>query len=197
MKLQPTSPGGDINHQALINGDRHEFEKLVRRESPRLFRVILRIVKDEDEAESVMQEAYLQSYDRIEAFRGEAKFTTWLYAIAINLAKASLRVRKRYSNVEQSEIERMQMLSSDAAPLEGYQRADPHREAELEQRKRIVHKAIDRLPAGHRTILILRDIEELTTAEAAAVLNIREGTARVRLHRARQALRTVLDEYFH
>lgn len=186
-----------VNVPALLDGNRREFDKLVRQESPRLFRVILRIVRDEDEAESVMQEAYLQTYKRLSTFRGDSKFTTWLYAIAINLAKASLRKRKRYSIYEQEEIERLQPRFSGGDYVETYDRWDPHRLAELEQRKRLVHDAIARLPPDHRTIIILRDIEELSTAETAAILNITEGTARVRLHRARQALRTILDGHFH
>ena len=187
----------DVNLCALLNGNRREFEKLVRRESPRLFRVIVRIVKDQDEAESVMQEAYLQTYKRLATFRGDSKFTTWLYAIAINLAKAALRKRKRFSTYEQEEIDRMQPGFSNGFYTETYDRWDPLRVAELRQRKRIVHDAIAQLPPDHRTIIVLRDIEELSTAEAAAILNIKEGTARVRLHRARQALRSVLDGHLH
>lgn len=186
-----------VDLPALLGGNRREFEKLVRRESPRLYRVILRIVKNSDEAESVMQEAYLQAYKRLATFRGDAKFTTWLYAIAINLAKASIRKRKRFSSYEQEQIERMQPRFSRGFHVESYDRWNPHRLAELEQRKRIVHDAISKLPPDHRAIIVLRDIEELSTAEAAAVLDIKEGTARVRLHRARQALRSVLDAYFH
>lgn len=185
----------DIN--LLLAGNRREFEKLVRRESPRLYRVIVRIVGDPDEAESIMQEAYLQSYKRLGTFRGDSRFTTWLYAIAINLAKATLRKRKRFSSYQQDEIERMQPHVTNGFFTETHDRWDPHRIAELEQRRQIVHDAIDQLPPDHRTIIVLRDIEELSTAEAAAILDIAEGTARVRLHRARQALRSVLDGYFH
>jgi RNA polymerase sigma-70 factor (ECF subfamily) len=186
----------EIDLEALLSGDAHEFEKLVRQESPRLFRVILRIVRDENEAESVMQEAYLQAYKRLGTFRRESKFTTWLYAIAINLAKAALRKSLRYTSLQGEDIDRLQPTFVDGHYIDSFETWRPDKVTELEDRKRIVQEAIDRLPPDYRAIVILRDIEELSTAEAAAMLNITEGAARVRLHRARQALRTILDGYF-
>ena len=87
-KYKPTTP---VDTEAVLRGDQKAFERLVHQESPRLFRVIVRIVKDEDEARSVMQETFLQAYQRLHSFRRESKLTTWLYAIGINLARASLR----------------------------------------------------------------------------------------------------------
>jgi RNA polymerase sigma-70 factor (ECF subfamily) len=186
----------EVDLERLLQGDRQEFGKMVQAESPRLFRVMARMLGDEDEAESVMQEAFLQAYRRLETFRGEASFTTWLYAIAINLARASLRSRKRLSTYAEEDIERMQPAFVDGAYTESFEAWDPSKTAEREQRREIVHEAIDRLPPDYRTIVILRDIEELSTAEAAAILDITEGAARVRLHRARNALRSILDAYF-
>lgn len=190
------NPAEEIDLDALLDGDQEEFEKLVRKESPRLFRVIVRVVGDENEAESVMQETYLQAYQRLDTFRRESKFTTWLYAIGINLARASLRKSKRLSVLEEADIDRMQPTFSKGMYVESFQSWNPQKMAEISDRKRIVHDAIDQLPPDYRSIVILRDIEELSTAEAAAILNITEGAARVRLHRARQALRQLLDEHF-
>jgi len=186
----------DIDVDALLDGDRHEFEKVVHRESPRLFRVIRRIVRDDDEAESIMQETYLQAYRRLGSFRRESKFATWLYAIGINLARAALKKSSRYSTLEEGDIDRLQPSFNRGMYIEGFESWNPQKIAEIQDRKRIVHHAIDQLPADYRTIIILRDIEELSTAEVAAMLNVSEGAARVRLHRARQALRQILDEYF-
>lgn len=185
-----------VDLAALLEGDEREFEKIVRRESPRLFRVIRRIVPDDDEAENVMQETFLQAYRRLDSFRRESKFTTWLYAIAINIARASLRKSRRYSALEEADIERLQPAFDRGMYTGGFDSWNPQRIAEKQDRKHIVHKAIDQLPLDYREVVILRDIEELSTAEAAALLNISEGAARVRLHRARQALRHILDEYF-
>ena len=185
-----------VDIEALLSGDHREFEKMVRAESPRLFRIILRIVRDENEAESVMQEAFLQAFMRLQSFRREAKFSTWLYAIAINLAKGSLRKSMKVTQLQEEDIDRLQPTFVDGHYVESYESWKPDKVAELEDRKRIVHEGIDRLPEDYRSIVILRDIEELPTAEAAAILNISEGAARVRLHRARQALRAILDGYF-
>lgn len=188
------SPEFDL--EALLRGDRDEFEKVVHRESPRLFRVIRRIVRDDDEAENVMQEAYLQAYRTLDRFRGESKFTTWLYAIAINLARAALRKSRRFSTLESVDVDRLQPHFSRGMYVESFDSWNPQKLAERQDRKRIVREAIDRLPPDYRAIVTLRDIEELSTSEAAAMLNISEGAARVRLHRARQALRKLLDEHF-
>lgn len=185
-----------INLDALLGGDKDEFEKLVLQESPRLFRVIMRLVRDETEAESIMQETYLQAFRRLHSFRQESKFTTWLYAIAINLSRGFLRKASRYKPLEEEEIERLQPSFVDGHYLETYETWKPDAYTEREDNRRIVHEAIERLPPDYRAIIVLRDIEELPTAEAAAILNITEGAARVRLHRARQALRTILNGYF-
>lgn len=202
MDVQPNIPAkpppadeGELDLEALLAGNREEFEKLVRAESPRLYRIILRIVGDAAEAESVMQETYLQAYKRLSTFRRESKFTTWLYAIGINLARAALRKAKRTTRLDEADIERMQPTFSKGMYVETFDAWNPQKLAEREDLKRIVHQAIEKLPDDYKTIVILRDIEEHSTAEAAAVLNITEGAARVRLHRARQTLRHLLDEY--
>lgn len=186
----------NIDLDALLQGDRDEFEKVVRKESPRLFRIIRRIVRDDDEAESVMQDAYLQAYRTIDQFRRESKFTTWLYAIAINLARASLRKSRRFSPLDSVDVERLQPHFNRGMYVESFDSWSPQKLAERQDRKRIVRQAIERLPADYRAIVTLRDIEELSTSETAAILNISEGATRVRLHRARQALRKLLDEHF-
>lgn len=185
-----------IDLDALLGGDQAAFEQLVRQESPRLFRVIARIVQDEDEAQNVLQETFLQAYQRLHTFRGEAKITTWLYSIGINLARTSLRKAKRYDTLSEEDIERLQpdfRLGMYAGRHEAW---DPEQIAERNERRRLVREAVDRLPPDYRTAVVLRDLEELSTAEAARILDISEGALRVRLHRARQALRALLDEHF-
>jgi len=189
-------PSGEIDLDALLSGDAAAFEQIVQQESPRLFRMIMRIVQDEDEARSVMQETYLQAYKRLATFRRESKFSTWLYAIGLNLARASLRKSKRFDTLEEDAIDRLQPNFSNGMFSESVEAWNPQKMAELSERKHLVHKAIDQLPADYRTVLMLRDIEELSTSEVAQVLDISEGAVRVRLHRARQALRKLLDRHF-
>lgn len=186
----------DIDLEALLSGEHKAFEQLVRVESPRLFRVIMRIVRDEDEARNVMQETFLQAYQRRSTFRRESKLTTWLYAIGINLARAALRKKSRLTTLDEEEIDRLQPVFRKGTPTERYKTWNPEKLAEKKERKRLVHEAIDRLPVDYKMIVTLRDIEQMSTEETARILDISPGAARVRLHRARQALRTLLDEHF-
>ena len=193
--IQP-NPRLPIDLEALLRGDRTAFEQLVHQESPRLFRVIVRILKDEDEARSVMQETFLQAYQRLHSFRRESKLTTWLYAIGINLARASLRKTRRYDTLEEADIERLQPSFNKGMYAQKYEAWNPHRLAERSERQRLVRAAIEQLPSDYRLVVVLRDLEQLSTAEAARILEISEGALRVRLHRARQALRSLLEKHF-
>lgn len=198
-KNDPASVAGSpsaLDVEAILQGDRRAFEQLVRVESPRLFRVILRILRDEDEAQSVMQETFLQAYQRLDTFRGEAKLTTWLYAIGVNLARAALRKRRRYQTLEEGDIDGLQPQFTKGMFSQKPEVWNPQKVAEQSDRHRLVHEAIDQLPEDYRMVIVLRDIEELSTEEAAQVLGISNGAARVRLHRARHALRALLSKHF-
>ncbi len=180
----------------LLQGDHDAFEAMVRQESPRLFRMIARIVDDEEEAKNILQETFLQAYKRLDTFRGEAKITTWLYAIGINLARANRRKRKRVDPFLAEDLERLQPSFENRAWKILPKPWDPHKDIERSESIRIVREAIQRLPDGYKEIVTLRDIEEMDTSEVAKLLNISEGAVRVRLHRARNALRTLLTEYY-
>ena len=191
------SNGDKFDLEALLQGDHAAFEQLVVSESPRLFRVIVRILGDDDEAQSVLQETFLQAFQRLDTFRRESKLTTWLYAIGINLARASLRKTRRLSSLEDHDVERLQPVFARGMYTESYETWNPQRLAEKSERRRLVHDAIAKLPPDYRTVVVLRDIEEHSTEDVARMLNITGGAVRVRLHRARQALRTLLDSHFH
>lgn len=188
-------PGFDV--EALLAGDESAFEALVRQESGRLFRVIQRMVDDADEAENLVQETFLQAFERLASFRRESKFTTWLYAIGINLARASLRKSKRFVPLDEEAVDRLQPTFSGGSYSEPVETWDPQRYAEKTERVRLVRDAIDRLPTDYRTVILLRDIEEVDTDDVASMLGISNGAVRVRLHRARQALRSMLDGHLH
>lgn len=196
--MQPKSKdtSNNIDLDLLLAGDPTAFEQLVQQESPRLFRMIMRIVQDEDEAKSVMQETYLQAYKRLDTFRKESKFSTWLYAIGLNLARAALRKSRRFDALDDDKVERLQPSYANGMFADTLESWNPQKLAELSERKQLVHKAIAKLPTDYRTVLTLRDIEELSTTEVADTLDISEGAVRVRLHRARHALRNLLTEYF-
>jgi RNA polymerase sigma-70 factor (ECF subfamily) len=173
------------------------LNQLVRQESPRVFRCIARLIHDKDEAQSLTQETFLQALLNLDSFRGESKLSTWLCAIGINLARAALRKSKRYDVVGDAEIERLlPSFSASGGHSEVYAPWNPEKQAEKNERISHVHAAINRLPDDYRMVVILRDLEELSTAETAQILGISEGAVRVRLHRARQALRTLLHDFF-
>lgn len=194
LKTNVTSSELDID--ALLAGSPDEFEKLVRQESARLFRIIARLIGDDIEAESVLQETYLQAFLRLHTFRRESKFTTWLYAIGINLARAQKRKLSRTVPLDDQDIERMQPAFSRGMYRDKPESWDPQKIALKNERKKLVHEAIDLLPPDYRTVLLLRDIEENNTDDVALMLEISSGAVRVRLHRARQALKKLLDPHF-
>jgi len=194
VKTNVTSSELDID--ALLEGNPDEFEKLVRQESARLFRIIARLIGDDSEAESIMQETYLQAFQRLHTFRRESKFTTWLYAIGINLARAQRRKLSRTVPLGDQDIEQMQPTFSRGMYREQPESWDPQKIALKNERKSLVHEAIDKLPSDYRTVLLLRDIEEHSTDDVALMLEISSGAVRVRLHRARQALKKLLDPHF-
>jgi len=196
-KPAPFTKSRAFDLEALLGGDPKAFEQLVVSESPRLFRVIVRILGDDDEAQSVLQETYLQAFQRLHTFRRESKLTTWLYAIGINLARASLRKSRRLSSLEDHDVERMQPTFPRAMYSETFEMWDPQKLSELSERRQLVHKAIAKLPLDYRTVVILRDIEEHSTDEVAKILDISGGAVRVRLHRARQALRKLLASHIN
>jgi RNA polymerase sigma-70 factor, ECF subfamily len=180
----------------LRAGSDDAFETLVRTTSPRLLAVARRIVGSEDDARDVLQDAYLSAFRSLDRFAGDAKLSTWLHRIVVNMALMRLRTRRRRP---EEPIEPMLPAYLEDGhqvhqPVEWREGVDVLMErAEL---KAYVRAQIDRLPENYRTVLLLRDIEELNTPETANVMSISENAVKIRLHRARQALRALLDERF-
>ncbi len=181
--------------EALKARDPRALDRLVREESGRVYRCVGRFVRDEDEVRNLTQETFLQAIQNIDSFRGEAKVSTWLCSIAINLARAHLRKTRRYDVMAEEDLENLLptfgLLGHDS---ESYRDWHPEKFTEREERVSMVHQALERLPEDYRTIIVLRDLEELSTQEVAELIGSSEGAVRVRLHRARQALRKLLDK---
>jgi RNA polymerase sigma-70 factor (ECF subfamily) len=169
-------------------GDRLAFEELVRRHADRLYAVVLRFAADAEEAEEVTQEAFLRAWRSIDRFQRRSRFFTWLYRIGINEAKR--RAERRPSPGMVSSIE--------DAPIEDapdWSEA-PELRAEQGQLRRVLEDAVRALPIEYRVPLILRDVEGLSTQEAAEVMELGEAAFKSRLHRARLAVRRAVDQYF-
>jgi len=164
-------------------GETWLFEIIMRRYNQRLFRIIRSILKDENESEEVMQEAYVRAFEHLAQFAGRSKFSTWLTKIAVYEAYGRLKNRQRTSGFDDY-MEQL-MAASDRSPEE--------RTFDSEMRS-LLEIAVDSLPDDYRSVLMLRDIEGLSTAETAECLNISEENVKVRLFRARALLRKRLFE---
>ena len=163
------------------------FELLMRRHNQRVYRVVRSILRDVDEIEDVIQQAYLQAFTHLDQFGGNARWSTWVCRIAINEALARIRQRGRFVSIDAASEESMADFSK--APT-----SDPERTAAGREFGHLVERAIDGLPDIYRSVLILREVEEMTTEETAAVLDVEVDVIKTRLHRARAALRDAIED---
>ncbi len=179
----------------LRAGDPRAFEELVRAHGGRMLAVARRLVRNEEDARDAVQEAFLAAFRGLDGFAGGARIATWLHRIVVNAALMKLRSRRR--RPEESLDDLLPKFHDDGHALDAPARWSVSGADEVAARERaaLVREAIDRLPETYRTILVLRDIEELDTRDAAEALGITENAAKIRLHRARQALRTLLDPH--
>jgi RNA polymerase sigma-70 factor (ECF subfamily) len=192
----PAPAGPDPAERALIarlrEGDEAAYEEMVRSQMGRLLAVVRRILRDDDEARDVVQETFVAAFRALPSFAGDSRLSTWLHRIAVNAAL--MRLRRRSRAKEQSLEALLPRFEDDGHhAVEPVDWSTPHDAAELGQRRAIVRAAIDGLPETSRTVLLLRDVEELDTAEVAELLGITGNAVKIRVHRARQAVRTVLD----
>lgn len=181
--------------QRVASGDVQAFERLLRRFNRSLYRVARAIVKDDAEAEDVLQDAMIRAYRSMASFRGDARLSTWLVRIVANEALGRLRLRSRRGAVvplhpdapDLAEFE----VPADEAPMS--MRQDPERAAMRGEMRRLLEARIDALPDAFRVVFVLRALEELNVEETAACLGIRPATVRTRFFRARSLLREALS----
>jgi RNA polymerase sigma-70 factor (ECF subfamily) len=164
----------------ICSGEAGLFELIMRRHNQRLYRAARAILRDEGEAEDVMQEAYVRAYAHLDEFAGRSSFATWLTRIAVNEALARRKRRSRDGALDPEE--------AMAKPT----RDDPEALAAGRELQILIEAAIDALPEAYRTVFVLREVEELSTAECAEVLDASEDVVKQRLHRARERLRDEL-----
>jgi RNA polymerase sigma-70 factor (ECF subfamily) len=171
----------------VLKGDAELFEIIMRRHNQRLYRIARAVVRDDAEAEDVMQDAYVRAYENLSQFEGRASFSTWLCRIAFNEALARVRRRKRVrelDGISKSERETMPSLQCSAP--------SPEQEASNSEVRRLLEEEVEALPESYRTVFVLRDVEEINTAEVAKILNVTPENVKMRLHRARAVLRKKL-----
>jgi RNA polymerase sigma-70 factor (ECF subfamily) len=165
----------------VLAGEPGLFEILMRRYNQRLFRVARAILRDDAEAEDVLQQAYVNAFSHLDQFQGTARFATWLTRIATHEALGRLRRRGRFVEMEEMEDDRGAGLPASLP--------SPEDQAFQGELRRALECSLDALPRMYRTTFVLRDVEGLSTAEAAACLGVSEDVVKTRLHRARALLR--------
>jgi len=162
---------------SVLAGARADFEILVRRHNQRLYRAARAVLREDQDAEDVLQQAWLAAYKNLAQYRGDAAFTTWATRIVIREAISLARKRPEIAEVRDA--------PGDSAPDDAVDRA---------QLGRLLERCLATIPQGNREVLVMRDVLELDTAETAACLGLTEEAVRVRLHRARAAVAAILTE---
>jgi RNA polymerase sigma-70 factor (ECF subfamily) len=171
----------------VLAGQTAMFEIVMRRHNQLLYRVARAILRNDGEAEDVMQDAYVRAYEHLAQFAGRAKFSTWLTRIAVHEALARMHRANRYQESEP-------MSERSGEPLDRLASLEPNPEqlASNSEIRRLLEEAIEKLPDAYRIIFMLRDVEEMSTTDTANILGITEDNVKVRLHRARGLLRAGL-----
>lgn len=176
--------------------DEQAFATLVRTYGGRLLAVARHLMRDEADAQDVVQSAYLNAFRAVDQFGGASQISTWLHSIVVNAALMKLRAKRR--RPEESIDALLPAFLEDGHHVEQFSEWSTPADALLERQetRRTVRAAIDQLPESYRVVLILRDIEERSTQEAADALGLTPNAVKVRLHRARQALSALLRKTF-
>jgi RNA polymerase sigma-70 factor, ECF subfamily len=184
----------DVGLLARIRaGDERACEALVRQHLGRMLVVARRYLRNEEDSADAVQDAFLSAFRSLEGFEGNSALGTWLHRIVVNFCLMRLRARSRSREVRIGDLlPAFDQSGHHSHPVRAWEDEGLARLARAETRAH-VRACIDRLPDPYRKVLVLRDIEELDTEQVAQHLGINPGAAKTRLHRARQALRTLLE----
>lgn len=173
--------------EASLAGDSAAFEVLIYRYQDRLYTAMISVVGSTEEAEDVVQEAFIQAYLKLDTFRQSSRFFTWIYRIAFNFALARRRKIRRQTSLDAAR----DANGGDPESMD----ASPHERLSRFEDANLVHQALALLSEDHRAILVLREMEDMPYEEIAEVLQISLGTVRSRLNRARFALKNQLEQF--
>jgi RNA polymerase sigma-70 factor (ECF subfamily) len=194
----PATPAAGIDSPEFLarlrDGDADAFTALVRATSGRLLAVARRMLGNEADARDALQDGLLAAHRSLASFRGTARLSTWLHRIVVNAALMKLRSRRR--RPEESIDALLPQFDAQGRRVGADLAAAPDAERAFEHRQTLaaIRRAAERLPLAYREVFVLRDVEDLDTAEVAALLGVSDGVVKIRLHRARQALRSLIDQ---
>jgi RNA polymerase sigma-70 factor, ECF subfamily len=179
----------------LQRGENEAFEELVRAHAARLLRVARRLLASEEDARDAVQDAFIAAFKSIGNFESSALLSTWLHRIVVNACLMKLRTRRR--KPEEDIEQHLPRFLADGHQVESTAAWSESPETILQRGElsQLVRRSIDELPDTYRAVLLLRDIEELSTEEVAKMLGTTANAVKIRLHRARQALRALLDPH--
>jgi RNA polymerase sigma-70 factor (ECF subfamily) len=196
--VQSSSQAAVFDEAALVaqaqKGDAQAFTRLVSQYERKIFRLAKHITQSQEDAEDILQEAFLKAYEHLPEFQGHSRFYTWLVRIAVNESLMKLRKRKTGKTVSLDETidTGEETVAREIAVWE----ENPEQRYSREELGRILEEAVEGLPAIFRTVFVLRDVDELSTEETASVLNISIPAVKSRLLRARLRLRDKLTRFF-
>jgi len=198
---QPIAAQPALTDEELVararNKDFGAFEELVDRYDDKIYRLAFRFVRNETDAKEIVQDTFLSVWRKLDTFKGDAQFGSWLYRVAANAALMRLRAQRRHPEVSTEELPLDYLDNYGHLPTPGENWAKrPDDELQSDELRRRIQQAVDELPEIYRTVFLVRDVEGLSTEETAEVLQISVPTVKTRLHRARLALRDTISRYF-
>ena len=191
-------PMPQVDDQTLVervrSGDARAFEELVSRYENKVYRLAIKLTRNEALAEEVLQEVFLKIYEKIDSFRGESALSSWIYRIAANACFSKLNLEKRHQHADLDD-------TMPQAEVALHERSDHGQEAPdqpllSDEALRVISRAIERLPEDFRVVITLRDVEGMSNEDVAKVLDLSVPAVKSRLHRARLLLRKRLAGYF-
>jgi RNA polymerase sigma-70 factor (ECF subfamily) len=172
-----------------LKGDTAAFGELVRRYQDRLFNTVYRLVDHAEDAQDVVQDAFLNAYQALDSFKGDSLFFTWLYRIAVNTAISLKRKQRVVISMDAGRTDGAVVEPADASEF-----SRPGQALEQAEQERRIHKALQQLSSEHRAVLVMKDMEGQKYETMAEILQVPIGTIRSRLHRARVELRDILGK---
>ena len=190
----PTAESGEVCLvRSLQGGDSRAYDTLVREYGPRMLAVARRMLSCRQDAADAVQDAFVSAFKAIGSFEGSSSLGTWLHRVTVNACLMRIRTRSRKGAASIEEL--LPCFDENGHHAQAVARWGGALERiETEETRARVHACIDRLPDSYRTVLVMRDIEEMDTHATAVALNTTEGNVKTRLHRARQMLRTLLEK---
>ncbi len=188
MNIKETFSFSDSSDEEIVRrvlaGEKHLYEKIMRKYNQRLYRIGISIVIDSEETQEIVQASYIKAYEHLSDFKFKSDFSTWLIRILINESYLHLHQRQRIGQIKERELKSATGNESPLQKLINKEVTD------------ILEKALAQLPEKYRTVFIMREVQNMSTRETMECLNISKSNVKVRLKRAKEMLRNLLTEYY-